>query len=273
MSNLRIYGVREQTVSETAAERAYELLRLQGFCVLDSGLSPLEIEDLRAAFDSAREAYADRYGQDFDLAALGEANILRVLPAIAPQFLKLVEAPLLQAVLHLAFGGSVTLNQVNGLINPPSPDAPPLRWHRDLPYQHYVASRPLALNALFCLDDFTVENGATQVAPGTHKEEKCPSEAVLLQIATPAPAPAGSFLVLDSMLFHTGGENLTDSPRRGVNHVFTIPPFRQQISLESALAGQTSVPPHLQRLLGFSSTEPRSVEEWLESRRARLGAN
>ena len=34
-------------------------------------------------------------------------------------------------------------------------------FHRDLPYQHFTSSRPIAINALFCADEFTNENGAT----------------------------------------------------------------------------------------------------------------
>jgi len=266
MSDLNIYGVREQAKPQTPIEERFEVLRLRGFCVVESGLSEAELQRLRDCFDQARERYAQLY-QAHDLAALGEANVLRLLPAIAPEFLQLLECPGLREILQLAFGDSLALNQVNGLINPPAGQGPPLRWHRDLPYQHYVSSRPLAINALFCLDDFTLENGATMVAAGTHKEELCPSDSVLLEVAQPVPAPAGSFLVLDSMLFHTGGENRTKGERRGVNHVFTIPPFRQQIALGPTLQGRVEVSPWVERLLGFNLTEPRSVEEWLESRR------
>ena len=116
------------------------------------------------------------------------------------------------------------------------------------------------------------ENGATIVAAGSHKEEKFPSPAVLSEIARTLAAPAGTFVVLDAMLFHKGGPNRTDAPRRAVNHVFTIPPIRQQIALETAFEGGPEVPAHLHRLLGFGGREPRTVREWLEIRRARATA-
>ena len=271
MSNCEAYGIRERFIPSTAAEQAYELLRIQGYCIVDSGLGESEMCQLRLAFDAGHKAYAERYGERFDLAALGENHTIRVLPAVAPAFLTLIQNHPLQALLDLIFGESVTLNQVNGLINPPSGATfSQGRWHRDLPYQHFVASRPLAVNALFCLDDFTKENGATKVAPGTHKEEKYPSDTVLSEIARTLTTPAGYFLVLDAMTFHAAGKNTTDKPRRAVNHVYTIPPIRQQIALESVLDGALAVPENMRRLFGFGGLEPRTVDEWLETRQAKI---
>jgi hypothetical protein len=272
MSTDGAYGVRERFSSSTAAERAFEFLRLQGYCVVDSGLGENDIDRLRLAFDAGHKIYMERYGSRFDLAALGENHTIRVLPAVAPAFLTLIENQNLQALLDLIFDGSVLLNQVNGLINPPAGETfSQARWHRDLPYQHFVASRPLAVNALFCLDDFTEENGATKVAPGTHKEEKYPSDTVLSEIARTLTAPAGCFLVLDAMTFHTASSNMTDKPRRAVNHVFAIPPLQQQIALETALDGIQAIPEGMQSLFGFGAVEPRTVEEWLEARQAKIG--
>jgi len=85
------------------------------------------------------------------------------------------------------------LNQQNGVINPPHSERYNQgAWHRDLPYQHFVSSRPLAINALFCLDQFTIENGATKVLPASHRQEAFPSDDFVQSQATPVTAPAGS---------------------------------------------------------------------------------
>src|SRR3546814_9885258 len=52
-------------------------------------------------------------------------------------------------------------------------------FHRDLPHQHFVSSRPLAINALFCIDAFLEANGATLVVPASHKEERFPSDGIV----------------------------------------------------------------------------------------------
>ena len=271
MSEIESYGVRERNRSNDAIGEACELLQIQGYCLLESGLREDELAGLREAFEHGLARYEERFGSRFDLGRLGETQTIRVLPMVAPKFFSLIENGPLNSILEKVFGDSVVLNQVNGLINPPASETySQARWHRDLPYQHYVSTRPLAINALFCLDEFTEENGATIVAPGTHKQEKFPSDRVLRAISREITAPAGSFLVLDAMMFHAGGINRSDRARRAVNHVFTIPPIRQQICLETALEGCVDVPVHLKKLLGFGGMEARTVDEWFEVRTKRL---
>lgn len=274
MTKAMSYGVREAYESSTELDQALELLSFRGFCTLDSGIDARTLASLKEAFDDGLSNYHGRFGTQYDLKALGEHQTIRVLAKFAPAFVTLIENPPLRAFLQALFGNSVVLNQMNGLINPPKGEQyAQARWHRDLPYQHFVASRPLAINALFCLDDFTVENGATRVAVGSHKEEKFPSAAVLETIAETVTAPAGTFLVLDAMTYHCGGNNLTGTPRRAVNHVFTIPLMRQQISFESAIGGDLDLTEDTRRLLGYGSVEPRTVDEWLEARTRKATEN
>ena len=139
-------------------------------------------------------------------------------------------------------------------------------WHRDLPYQHFVSLRPLAINALFCLDPFTIENGATKVLPASHQREAFPSDRFIETEALAIIAPAGSFIILDCMTFHSGGINTTDRPRRAVNHVYSIPLFRQQIDLPVALGETFVADRELRELLGYDVRTPRSIGEYMAGR-------
>jgi hypothetical protein len=258
------FGVIERSDADDEIALALELLAFQGYCTLDSGLSGDSLGALRVAFDRALAAHLKLHGQAFDLTGLGEDQIVRALPRYAPEFLQIIDNAPLQALVARIFGANVVLNQINGVINPPVGEFyGQSRWHRDLPYQHFTSSRPLAINALFCLDDFTVDNGATVVAVGSHRQERFPAAPVLEKIAHSVTAKAGTYLVLDAMSYHAGGANRTDRPRRAVNQVYTIPLMKQQISFETELAG-IAVPQHLHRLFGFGGSEPRSVEEWLQ---------
>jgi len=163
--------------------------------------------------------------------------------------------------------GYVVLNQQNGLINPPHAEQyNQAAWHRDLPYQHFVSSRPIAINALFCLDPFTNENGATKALPASHRQEAFPSDHFIEAEAMTIAAPAGSFIVLDCMTYHSGGVNTTDRPRRAVNHVYSIPLLRQQIDLPSLLGDQFAIDDALRKLLGYDVRTPCSVAEYFASR-------
>jgi len=71
--------------------------------------------------------------------------------------------------------------------------------------------------------------------PASHRQELFPSDRFAEAEAVTITAPAGSFIVLDCMVFHSGGINMTD--RRGARsiQVYSIPLLRQQIDLPDAL--------------------------------------
>ena len=76
-------------------------------------------------------------------------------------------------------------------------------------------------NSMWLLDDFTVENGATRVVPGSHRSGKHPKDA--LKDATQKHpeeiqliAPSGTAIIFNSHLWHAGGLNQTNSPRHGM---------------------------------------------------------
>ena len=162
--------------------------------------------------------------------------------------------------------GKFILNQQNGIINPPRADYNQGAWHRDFPYQHFVSSRPLAINALFCVDDFTIENGATYVLPASHKSGPFASKTFVERHAVQVVAKAGSFILLDCMLFHAGGFNQSSRPRRAVNHVYNIPYFKQQINIPLNL-GAAGLSSQAKEVFGFTFQEPGSVADYLAQRK------
>ena len=267
----RHYGVLEQSQSTDEVERTCESIRQLGYGVIDGGHSREQLATLVEAFDRAREGHAARHGGVASLESIDEHNTIRLPLAHDPLFLELATNSTILEICSRLISGYVVLNQQNGIINPPNgKQYNQGSWHRDLPYQHFVSSRPLAINALFCLDAFTLENGATMVLPASHRQEAFPSDHFVKTQALPIAAPAGSFIVLDCMLFHSGGVNTTAKPRRAINHVYTIPLIRQQINLPSALGDAFTDDSKLRRLLGYGVREPASVAEYLAGRPKKL---
>ncbi len=84
----------------------------------------------------------------------------------------------------------------------------------------------VASNSCWLLNDFGVANGATRIVPGSHLSglrpedrmddlrAKHPDEVII-------EAPAGSLAVFNGYVWHSGTENTTDSPRRGVFTVYS----------------------------------------------------
>jgi len=268
MSATSSYGIREQSATAAVADEHAEHVRIIGFTVVDGGFSSEEIGDFSARLDALLERQARSAGGDA-LAEIGEQETVRCCLAFDDVFLGLATNPRVLAVCKRLLGEYFVLMQQNGIINPPRRQHTQTAYHRDLPYQHFVSSRPLAISALFCIDPFTVENGATVMLPASHKHEEFPSDAVVRTLERPIEAPAGSFLVFDSMLFHRAGANVSTSPRRAVNQVFALPFVAQQIAFPDLLGGRYSDDPALARLLGYGSGPVRTLDEWWARRRAK----
>jgi ectoine hydroxylase-related dioxygenase (phytanoyl-CoA dioxygenase family) len=262
------YGVKERTKATDSAGTATESLRLLGHAVVDGGYSTDELAALSGAFDAALQLQLDQHGGREALAAIDEHNTIRAPLALDPAFLKLATNPAILKLCEALFGDRFILNQQNGIVNPPNSGAYNQGfYHRDLPYQHFVSSRPLVLNALFCLDPFTLNNGATKVITGSHKQEAFPSDQTVGALEQQIVAPAGSFIVLDGMLFHSGGVNRTAVPRRAVNHVYTLPFIKQQIELPALLDGKYRDDEYLARLLDYGNEPVRSVSAYYDRRK------
>ncbi|EIW90267.1 phytanoyl-CoA dioxygenase [Alishewanella agri BL06] len=264
------YGILEQKYVETTQDALAEQFLAQGFAVLDVGLSEQQIQAIKNAFDELTEKYIRHYGAE-KLKGCDEYHTVRA-PLLVEEhdvFLQLALQPQLLDFISGMIKGVFILNQQNAITNPSRQEYNQGLWHRDLPYQHFVTSRPIAINALYCVDDFTPDNGATFVLPFSHLREEMPSAEYVRQHATQVSAKAGQFILINCMTYHAGGYNNTATARRAVNHVFNIPFFKQQIKIPGNLSAQ-----HLTRtqrqFLGFEYEEISSVDAFISQRLKRV---
>jgi ectoine hydroxylase-related dioxygenase (phytanoyl-CoA dioxygenase family) len=263
------YGITERGHASSEVARIAERIRLAGYAVLPSGLAAEEISSLGPRLEQVMARQVEEFGGAERIAAIGDALTARCPLVYDEAFLALAAHAGVLALCGELLGDYVILMQQNGVINPSGQGHTQLAYHRDLPYQHFVSSRPLAVSALFCIDPFTVETGATTVIPGSHRMEQFPSDSVAAELDTPVSADPGSFIVFDSMVFHRAGANRSGRPRRAVNQVYSVPIIAQQISLPEALQGRYAGDPSLARLLGYDVAPSRSVAAWRERRLAR----
>ena len=259
------YGILQQNLTESDLEDAEEQVRNIGYAILHSGYTSHELKNISDEFNRVHDRYIETYGES-NLKSLNEFYTIRALLTHGGDvFLRLALNQNLLLILNRLISGKFILNQQNGVINPPQENYNQSAWHRDLPYQHFVSTKPLAINALFCVDDFTFENGATFVLPASHKSEAFPSSGYVKKNAVQVEAKAGSFILLDCMMFHAGGFNTTNSTRRAVNHVFNIPFFKQQINIPMNM-NNDNLSTLEKDLLGFSYAEPSSISNYLLTR-------
>ena len=111
--------------------------------------------------------------------------------------------------------------------------------------------RPIICNSMWALTDFTEENGATRLVPGTHLRENPDFGGTYETIA--AEMPSGSLLIWDGALWHGGGANQTNLRRTGIAMNYCAGFIRQQENQQLGIPREIAArfEPKLQELCGF----------------------
>jgi ectoine hydroxylase-related dioxygenase (phytanoyl-CoA dioxygenase family) len=105
-------------------------------------------------------------------------------------------------------------------------------------------SRFQVCNSVWLLDDFTADNGATRVVPGSHRSGKAPRD-VMADTKAAHPdevlllAPAGTVVVFNSHLWHGGTLNRSSHPRRALHSYFTRRANGQQLDQKKYVRPET----------------------------------
>ena len=262
MTPAATHGVGLRTALRDDLDAKAEELRSAGYTLLPSGLSAHELAGLRERMEAIYRTQVDEVGGPQALARCNDLDVARCPLAYDEAFIGVAANASLIALVQRLLGENIVLLQQNGLFNRPQAQHFQTHWHRDLSYQHWTSSEPLAINALLTLDEFTLENGATHVLPGSHLRAEFPSERYIEKFATPMVAPAGTFLVLDAMLYHRAGRNCSSGERRALNHLIGRPFMAQQFDLSRMVDARHGQDPFLNRYLGFRWSPCASVADW-----------
>lgn len=108
------------------------------------------------------------------------------------------------------------------------------------------------LNTIWALTDFTRENGATQVVPGSidWPDDRTPTPEEI----TWAEMKRGSAIIYTGTVFHGGGANVSDHDRLGLNLTYALGWLRQEenqyLSCPPDIA--RTLDPELQALIGYA---------------------
>lgn len=257
------HGVTRRTHVETPLDAHVERVRLLGYTVLPNMLTTSELEHARSRIDGIYQHQVEEIGGPEAMQSIHDTNIVRSLLVYDDFFLHRIAANEEVIALVRAFlGENISLSSQVGIINEPSDKIYQAAWHRELQYQHFVSSKPLALQSLVCIDDFTEETGATLMLPYSHAFEDFPSDDFVRSNMAQVCAPAGSILVFNSMVYHRSGVNVSRSVRRGINNLYTLPIIQQQINFAKMLDGKHSDDPFLRKLLGYQWGAADSVLAW-----------
>jgi len=163
--------------------------------------------------------------------------------------------PLLLGVLDRVLG-HYQLSAPVGIQIGPGEKAQVLHHDEDvypLPWPH----PPVVVNTMWPLDDFTEENGATRLVPGSHRWEPTRQPAAANEVRVAAMRPGSALFYLGGVL-HGGGANLTDRPRLGVILEYVVGWLRPQENHCLAVPRPVArkLLERLQELLGYNIYPP-----------------
>jgi len=113
---------------------------------------------------------------------------------------------------------------------------------------------PLVCNSMWALTDFTEENGATRIVPGSHRWSQRPVYGAE-HPSIAAEMRRGSVLIWNGSLWHGGGANRSSQRRVGIAMNYCAGFIRQQENQQLGIPLDIvrQFPPRLQQLIGFGT--------------------
>jgi ectoine hydroxylase-related dioxygenase (phytanoyl-CoA dioxygenase family) len=222
-----------------------------GYTILERVIEPELVDELVGTIDRLLVELAVPFGSNVFLGERSRRifNLLSRDPIFARVPLHPSVLPLVERVLDpQCLLSSLTAIEMN-------PGQVPQPLHADdgsiaLPRPHV----PIVCVAIWALTDFTVENGATRLVPGSHRFDRRPVKGERADTVE-AVVPRGSVLVYDGAIWHGGGANESAERRLGivVNHCagFIRQEENQLLAVPRELAA--TFPRRLQQMLGYGT--------------------
>ncbi len=108
------------------------------------------------------------------------------------------------------------------------------------------------MNGMWAISDFTEENGATRIAPGSHKLGN--TDQVSPEDTVPAEMERGSLLLYTGKVYHGGGANASDGWRQGLSLQHAVGWLTQSTNqfLECPPSAVTDWSDELLRFIGYT---------------------
>lgn len=237
--------------ADAAPEALEEALKTDGACIVEGVLSADGLAQMKAEcmpFIDATEAGRDDFTgrkttRTGALVARSKACRDAVMNPTIVNGAKTFLAPYCETIqLHLTQFIRIK----------PGQDVQPL--HRDrLAWGGYLLpTLEPQFNTIWAITDFTKENGATNIIPGSNgwDPERHPSR----EEVEYAEMEAGSVLVYSGSVVHSGGANVSDADRIGLNITYALGWLRQEENQYLSCPPEVAkdFDPELQAMLGYA---------------------
>lgn len=184
-----------------------------------------------------------------------DTNRVYALLAKAPSVAELVEHRWVLEVLDAVLSPNYLLTANLAINVLPGESAQALHIDDDL-YKVPWPRPMLGVSVIWAIDDFTEENGATEIVPGSHRWDGRGSPPGTPDLR-PVVMPAGSVVVFAGSLWHRGGANRSGRSRLAITPQYCQPWLRQQEQMMLSVgAAGSRYSRRIQDLLGYSIHPP-----------------
>ena len=197
-------------------------LDTDGYLVLESLMDSSLLEQVRARVEQLFEQEGDQAGSEFKQEP--HSRRLANLVDKGEIFERIIQTPRVLECMEHVLGPRYKLSSLNvRSADPDNGGAQPL----------HVDSAAVAdiqgywvCNSVWMLDDFTEQNGATRLIPGSHRWRRLPQGEVA-DLYAPRPdeilltGRAGTVVVMNAHMWHGGTANRTPAHRRAMHVYYT----------------------------------------------------
>ena len=225
---------------QTPHEHLVTALLNDGGIIIERLVEDTVIDQVIAQFRPHFDAQGHKFQNDFNgYKTLRLGGILGISTASAeliahPKVMEIADAILLRHCESYRIGSCTAIEIL------PGEKAQSLHRDDDF-YPIPIPDVEFQISAMWAMDDFTLENGATQVQ--------------LNGQVTQAVMPKGSVLFYLGSTIHGGGANLSDSPRIGLINTYSLGWLRQEenhyLTIPKEIAG--AYPDKVRRLMGYQT--------------------
>jgi len=225
-------------------------LKEHGYVIIDELVAPAVMDAIAAEMDPYIQQTP--YGEDNFLGHTTQRSGAMIARSETSR--DLVTHPLILAVAgkHLEQASTFQLHLTQVItVHPGSPaqvlHQDQLAWD----FFQFPEDYEVQCNTLWAMTDYTADNGATRVVPGSHRagpNQKYPPEA-----GVPAVMKKGSVLLYTGKIYHAAGENQSDAVRQAINITYAVGWVRQEENQYLATPPELArtLPDDLLKLMGY----------------------
>jgi Phytanoyl-CoA dioxygenase (PhyH) len=235
-----------------------EDLSKRGYTVLEGFMVPKMLEAIRHRVDELFQEEGKNAGSEFK--AEPYTDRLANLVDKGEVFVQAIQMPEILECVEQVIGPEFKLSSVN--VRSPWPNS---NWVQPLHIDggglpddkgYYVC------NSVWMLDDFTLENGAIRMVPGSHRRGQRPQE-VLSDPTASYPGEvlltgkAGTVVVMNAHMWHGATANRTNQPRRAMHVYYTRRDKPQQLYQKKflRLEVQSRLSPQARKILALDDPD------------------